>query len=600
MSETSHAEPILPNGGHGARHIGLIGLAVMGENLALNIARNGFPIAVYNRTAARTDEFMAKRVLDAPVHGAREIEAFIDALTPPRHIILMVKAGAPVDSVIEEIAPLVQPGDTIIDGGNSFFQDTERRSQELAERDIHYVGMGVSGGEEGALLGPSLMPGGQRESYDRLEPMLTAISAKTEAGPCVTYIGPGGSGHYVKMVHNGIEYGDMQLIAETYDVMRVGLGMSAPEMSEVFARWNDGKLASYLIEVTSAVLAFTDVDTSRPLVDMILDQAEQKGTGRWTSQNALELSTPTPTIDAAVAARIMSSNKGERVQASTILHGPGSEANGREPLVAPQELDRNRLLGALEDALYFAKVSSYAQGMALLRAASGTYDYGLDLAEIARIWKGGCIIRADLLDPIRAAFQEKPDLINLLIAPHIAETINRSMDGCRHVVRVARALGVPCPALSASLDYVDTYRQERLPANIVQAQRDFFGAHTYRRLDQDGTFHTEWTPFGDDDTVASAPSDEQAWAESDGSEGDRSPGAARFHPERRPPRSPMARRVTPTPRANAPPKPRRRRSTRRSQKSEVRRPEWSSVTCRVRIGRCQRTAITEAVRTSDF
>ena len=510
-----------------APHVGLIGLAVMGENLALNIARNGFPIAVYNRTASRTEEFLRERAEGTGIRGAASVEEFVGALARPRRILLMVKAGAAVDAVIAELVPHLQPGDIVIDGGNSFFQDTERRTKEMAAHGLNFVGMGVSGGEEGALNGPSLMPGGPRESYDLLEPMLTAIAAKTEAGPCVTYIGPGGSGHYVKMVHNGIEYGDMQLIAETYDVMRRALAMTAPEMSEVFARWNEGKLASYLIEVTAAVLAFTDVETGQPLVDVILDQAEQKGTGRWTSQNALELGTPTPTIDAAVAARIMSFKKWQRVAASKVLHGPESPTDGKEPGGLGPETDKDGLLTALEDALYFAKVSSYAQGMALLREAGETYHYGLNLAEIARIWKGGCIIRAALLDPIRAAFTEQPDLENLLLSPHIAETLLSSMAGARRVVCVARALGIPCPALSASLDYVDTYRQERLPANLVQAQRDFFGAHTYKRLDKEGTFHTVWTPIGPPETVASEPSRREIWAEGQG-EGDRSPvgGAA--------------------------------------------------------------------------
>ncbi len=504
------------------RHVGLVGLAVMGENLALNIARNGFPIAVYNRTPARTEAFLADRAAGTAIVGASTIEEFVGSLARPRRILLMVKAGAPVDAVIAELEPHLQPGDIVIDGGNSFFQDTERRSKELGERGLNFVGMGVSGGEEGALNGPSLMPGGPRESYDLLEPMLTAIAAKTEAGPCVTHIGPGGSGHYVKMVHNGIEYGDMQLIAETYDVMRRALGLPAAEMAEIFARWNEGKLSSYLVEVTAAVLAFVDVDTGQPLVDVILDQAEQKGTGRWTSQNALELATPTPTIDAAVAARIMSSKKNQRVAASKVLHGPGSSGNGRGPLPPDVRVEKEELISALEDALYFAKISSYAQGMELLQAASETYNYRLNLSEIARIWKGGCIIRAALLDPIREAYTADPQLENLLLAPEIAAAVNASMAGCRRVVGVARALGIPCPALSASLDYVDTYRQERLPANLIQGQRDFFGAHTYKRLDREGIFHTVWTPVGPPEAVASAPSERQLWAEGVG-EGDRSP-----------------------------------------------------------------------------
>jgi 6-phosphogluconate dehydrogenase len=428
----------------------------------------------------------------------------------------MVKAGAPVDAVLAELTPYLDPEDIVIDGGNSFFQDTERRAKETAGK-FRFVGMGISGGEEGALWGPSLMPGGPAEAYAILEPMLTAIAAKTEAGPCVTHIGPGGAGHYVKMVHNGIEYGDMQLIAETYDVMKRALGMNAAEIGEVFKRWNAGKLASYLIEITAEVLAFIDVETNQPLVDVILDTAEQKGTGRWTGQNALELATPIPTIDAAVFARSISAMKERRVAASKVLVGPDGDVRGQGSGVRGQEM-----IGALEDALFFAKISSYAQGMALLRAASDTYRWALDLAEIARIWKGGCIIRAKLLDPIRAAFTEQPNLDSLLLEPHIAEAINATAAAAREVTATAIRLGIPVAALSASLSYVDSLRTERLPANLTQGQRDYFGAHTYRRLDRPGTFHTVWTPVGTEEHVASEPSDRTLWAEGSG-EGDRSP-----------------------------------------------------------------------------
>ncbi len=468
-----------------SRHVGLVGLAVMGENLARNIARNGFPISVYNRTHARTEEFMREHGDAAGMYGASDIQDFVNSLERPRQIILMVKAGAPVDSVIAELAPLLSPGDVIIDGGNSHFPDTERRSKDLAAPGLNVVGMGVSGGEEGALKGPSLMPGGQAEAYAHLEPMLTAISAKTDSGACVTHIGPGGSGHYVKMVHNGIEYGDMQLIAETYDIMRGPLGMSAREIGEVFLRWNEGKLASFLIEVTAHALAEPDPETGQAMVDIIVDAAEQKGTGKWTSMTALDLATPVPTIDAAVTARIMSSMKGQRIVASAVLHGPEGGA-------AAGSLDRAATIVALEDALYFSKVSSYAQGMALLRAASDAYDWNHNLSEIARIWKGGCIIRAALLDPIRKAFADDPNLPNLLLAPHIAESVNASQSGARTAIRIARAAGLPCPAMSASLDYFDAYRTPNLPANLIQAQRDFFGAHTFKRTDRDGTFHHQW------------------------------------------------------------------------------------------------------------
>jgi 6-phosphogluconate dehydrogenase len=518
----------------GDAQLGLVGLGVMGENLARNVARNGFKVSVYNRTEARTHAFLDGDAAGTTIQGAFDIPTFVASLARPRRILLMVKAGAPVDAVIDELEPHLEPGDIVIDGGNSFFPDTERRSKELEAKGLRFVGMGVSGGEEGALWGPSLMPGGPAEAYAELEPMLTAIAAKTEAGPCVTHVGPGGAGHYVKMVHNGIEYGDMQLIAEAYDVMRRALGMTAPEMAAVFRRWNEGKLASFLVEITAEVLAFVDVETGGPLVDVILDQAEQKGTGRWTSQNALELATPVPTIDAAVAARSLSARKAERVRASKILRGPehdaGPVADGQAadgvaatpPLLLEHPTDKAKLIDALEDALYFAKVSSYAQGMALLRAASETYGYGLNLAEIARIWKGGCIIRAKLLDPIREAFggDAGEELDNLLVAPGIAETVNASMAGARTAIQVARTHGIPCPATSAALDYVDTYRQERLPANLIQGQRDYFGAHTYKRVDREGTFHTVWTPVGGPEVVTSTPSERPLWGEGQG-EGER-------------------------------------------------------------------------------
>ena len=472
--------------GETARHVGLVGLAVMGANLAQNIARNGFPISVYNRTRSRTEEVMAEVGPNAGLHPTYSVEEFVASIERPRRIIILVKAGAAVDAVIAELAPHLDPGDIVIDGGNSLYTDTERRSKEVTGLGFNFVGMGVSGGEEGALKGPSLMPGGPEDAYKLLEPMLTAIAAKTDSGPCVTWIGPGGSGHYVKMVHNGIEYGDMQLIAETYDIMRNALGMSASEMSEVFHRWNAGKLASFLIEVTAHALGEKDPETGGAIVDIILDAAEQKGTGRWTSISALELGTPIPTIDAAVAARIMSSKKAERVAASAVLHGPTDTS------AATAGISREAMIAALEDALYFSKVSSYAQGMALLQAASDAFSWNLNLAEIARIWKGGCIIRATLLDPIRHAFKDNPGLSNLLLAPSIAETVNATADGARTAIRTARALGLPCPAMSASLDYFDQFRTANLPANLIQAQRDFFGAHTFKRVDRDGVFHHEW------------------------------------------------------------------------------------------------------------
>lgn len=465
------------------RHVGVIGLAVMGENLALNIERNGFAPAVYNRTAARTEEFLALRAKGTEIHGTFTIEDFVAALAQPRRIILMVKAGSPVDAVIEELAPYLERGDILIDGGNSLFTDTERRSREVAGKGFHFIGMGVSGGEEGALWGPSMMPGGPEEAYAELEPMLTAIAATSDSGPCVTHIGPGGSGHYVKMIHNGIEYGDMQLIAETYDVMRRALGMSAVEIGRVFDRWNEGKLASFLVEITGKVLKYVDPLTGRPLVDIIQDQAAQKGTGRWTSQNSYELGTPIPVIDAAVTARSLSSFKDGRAEASTMLKGP-------DPL--PQTPNRQELIAALENALYVAKITSYAQGMALLKTASETYEWNLDLSEIARIWKAGCIIRAALLDPIMKAFREHPDLTNMMLSPYFTDEVNTGSAQLRSVVRTAIDFGIPTPALSSSISYIDTYRQTKLPANLIQGLRDYFGAHTYERTDRDGIFHTEW------------------------------------------------------------------------------------------------------------
>ncbi len=468
----------------GGAHVGLIGLAVMGQNLALNIERNGFPIAVYNRTGERTKEFV-----DGPAAGKRlrptyTVEEFVGALARPRRVLLMVKAGSAVDATIGQLQPLLDSGDIVIDGGNSLYRDTERRSTQLADAGLRFVGMGVSGGEEGALWGPSIMPGGTPEAYAEIAPMLEAIAAKSEYGDCVSHIGPRGAGHYVKMVHNGIEYGDMQLIAETYDIMRRGLGLSAPEMSDVFASWNEGELSSYLIEITAAVLAYKDTETGKPLVDLISDQAGQKGTGRWTSIDALELGTPIPTIDAAVWARNISAFKQQRVRAGEVLCGPEA---------GKASLDRGSLLKALEGALYAAKISSYAQGMALLQAASHEYEYELDLAEIARIWTGGCIIRARLLGAIQEAFTANPGLENLMLAPELAGVLNERTGGLRQAVRTARALGIPCPALSAGLDYFDSCRQERLPANLIQGQRDYFGAHTYERIDMPGVFHTEWT-----------------------------------------------------------------------------------------------------------
>jgi len=461
---------------------GLIGMAVMGQNLALNVERNGFSVAVYNRTAARTKGFMAKQAAGKNIQAGYTLEEFVGLLERPRRIMIMVKAGSPVDAVIEQLKPLLEPGDVIIDGGNSFFKDTERRAQALEEKGILYIGSGVSGGEYGALWGPSLMPGGQREAYDLIEPIFRAIAAKVNGDPCVTYIGPRGAGHYVKMVHNGIEYGDMQLIAESYDILSRAGGLSAAELHEVFAEWNRGELQSYLIEITADIFAKIDEETGRPLVEVILDEAKQKGTGKWTSQNALDLGVPTPTINAAVVSRIISAYKDERVGASKVLSGPEIKYEG----------DREALIQDVRDALYAAKICSYAQGFTLLRAASHEYDYDLNLTEIARIWRGGCIIRAGFLDDVRAAFQRDPALPNLLLDPYFKEAVESRQGALRRVIQTAVGLGIPCLAFSSSLAYYDAYRTARLPANLTQAQRDYFGAHTYRRIDKEGSFHTEW------------------------------------------------------------------------------------------------------------
>ena len=462
--------------------IGLYGLAVMGENLVLNMERNGFSVAVYNRTRSVTEEFAAGRAKDKRITPCYTLEEFVGALSTPRKIMLMVKAGDPVDQVIAQLKPLLDKGDLLIDGGNSFFKDTERRAVALAEEGFNYIGTGVSGGEEGALWGPSIMPGGQIEAYQMIEPIVTAIAAKIDGEPCVTYIGPRGAGHYVKMVHNGIEYGDMQLIAEAYDILHRGLGLSAQELHETFAAWNEGELQSYLIEITRDIFAKMDEETGKPLVDVVLDEAQQKGTGKWTSQNALDLGAPSQTINAAVESRIISAYKDERVAASKVLEGPSATFKG----------DRQALVNDVRDALYAAKICSYAQGMALLRAASDEYDYDLELGGIARIWRGGCIIRARFLNDITAAYRRDPKLTNLLLDPYFRDAILSRQAALRRVVQVAVEMGIPCLAMSASLGYFDAYRTARLPANLTQAQRDYFGAHTYRRIDKEGVFHSEW------------------------------------------------------------------------------------------------------------
>jgi 6-phosphogluconate dehydrogenase len=468
---------------------GLIGLAVMGENLALNVERNGFPVTVYNRTAAVTQKFMDTRAKGKNFHAAYSIEDFVQSLERPRKILIMVKAGAPVDAVIAQLKPLLEPGDMIIDGGNSLFRDTERRTKDLEDSNFGFVGMGVSGGEEGALNGPSLMPGGTETAYGELAPILNKIAAQVDDGACVTYIGAGGAGHYVKMVHNGIEYGDMQLIAEAYDLLKNALGLDHQQLHEVFTEWNTtDELNSYLIEITADIFKFIDPDTNLALVDVIQDAAGQKGTGRWTVESAFELAVPIPTMTAAVNARVVSFYKEERVAASKELTGPTGKYEG----------DVKEFINKIRDALYCSKMCSYAQGMALLAKASKEFNYNLSLSECARIWKGGCIIRAGFLDKIKNAYMENPDLPNLLLAPEFKQSILDRQDAWREVLSVSNKLGIPVPAFAASLNYFDSYRRDRLPQNLTQAQRDYFGAHTYERTDKPGAFHTEWTPTAEE------------------------------------------------------------------------------------------------------
>src|SRR6266566_4920266 len=464
--------------------IGMIGLAVMGENLAMNIERNGFPIAVFNRDPAKVDNFVA-RTQGKQVIPTKSPEEFIRSLERPRKAILLVKAGDPVDWTIDQIKPFMEQGDIIIDGGNSYFVDTERREKALKAEGLNFIGSGVSGGEKGALWGPSLMPGGDRNAYEQIRPIWEAIAAKVDDGPCVTYIGPGGSGHFVKMVHNGIEYGDMQLIAEAYDVMRNGFGLEAPEMADIFDEWNRGDLESFLIEITAKILRVKDPETGKPLIDLVLDKAGQKGTGKWTSEVALDLGIVIPTIDAAIVTRILSSQKDARVAASKQL---GGRTTGN--------LDRlsDAVKGYVHDALYASKICSYAQGMNLIKAGSDEFGWNINLSEVARIWQGGCIIRAKFLGRIKEAYLRNPSLANLLLDNEFKSKIEQAQPGWRKVVRTALQQGLPVLAMSSSLGYFDMYRTANLPLNLTQAQRDFFGSHTYERADKPelGFVHTEW------------------------------------------------------------------------------------------------------------
>jgi 6-phosphogluconate dehydrogenase len=464
--------------------IGVTGLAVMGANLARNIASRGVPIAVHNRTTAKTKEFMEAYSGEGAFTAAESLEDFVAALEKPRRIIVMVKAGKPVDAVIEELTPLLDEGDIIIDAGNSHFPDTLRRTAECAANGLRFMGIGVSGGEEGALLGPSIMPGGDPAAYAEVEQVLTSIAAVVDGTPCCVHVGPDGAGHYVKMVHNGIEYADIQLIAEAYDLLTHVGGLDAPAIAAIFEEWNSGDLESFLIEITAKVLAKTDAATGGPLVDVIVDQAEQKGTGTWTAVDALGLGVPLTGITEAVFARGLSALRDERKAASTTLAGP-------TPGAGP-----DGLVDDIRQALYASKVVAYAQGFAQMRAASQANDWDLDLGAMATIWRGGCIIRAQFLNRIRDAYAEHPDLDNLLMVPYFTQAVADAQDAWRRVVVTATEQGVAIPAFASSLSYYDAYRRERGPANLIQGLRDFFGAHTYRRTDAEGSFHTRWGQDG--------------------------------------------------------------------------------------------------------
>ncbi|AMM89504.1 6-phosphogluconate dehydrogenase [Bacillus pumilus] len=464
------------------QQIGVVGLAVMGKNLALNIESRGFSVSVYNRSSSKTEEFLQESQ-GKNVVGTYSIEEFVQSLETPRKILLMVKAGTATDATIQSLLPHLEKGDILIDGGNTYYKDTQRRNQELAESGIHFIGTGVSGGEEGALKGPSIMPGGQKEAHELVKPILEAISAKVDGEPCTTYIGPDGAGHYVKMVHNGIEYGDMQLISESYFILKHVAGLSAGELHEVFSEWNKGELDSYLIEITADIFTKVDEETNQPLVDVILDKAGQKGTGKWTSQSSLDLGVPLPIITESVFARFISAMKDERVEASQLIQGP-------EPTQSAE--DKQALIEAVRKALFMSKICSYAQGFAQMKAASDEYNWDLKYGEIAMIFRGGCIIRAAFLQQIKEAYDRNPELKNLLLDPYFKDIVESYQSSLRKVISLAVEQGVPVPSFSSALAYFDSYRTAVLPANLIQAQRDYFGAHTYERTDKEGVFHTEW------------------------------------------------------------------------------------------------------------
>ncbi|MFW5996590.1 MAG: decarboxylating NADP(+)-dependent phosphogluconate dehydrogenase [Lentisphaeria bacterium] len=469
--------------------IGIVGLAVMGENLILNMESKGFTVACYNRTTEKVDDFINGRAKGKNIIGCHSLEELANVLKKPRKFMLMVKAGAAVDKVIEQLLPYLEKGDIVIDGGNSHFDDTIRRTKMLEEKGFRFIGTGVSGGEEGALHGPSIMPGGSDDAWPEVKSIFQGVAAKVDDGsPCCEWLGSDGAGHFVKMTHNGIEYGDMQLICEAYQLMNKGLGMSPDEMHEVFAEWNDGVLNSYLIEITRDIMAKKDEETGKPMVDVILDTAGQKGTGKWTSQAGLDMGIGIPQIAEAVFARCLSAIKEERVEASKVLPGPQTQFKG----------DKKQLLEQLHDAVYASKVCSYAQGFQLLRAASKEYDWNFNFGDIALMWRGGCIIRAQFLGNIKEAFDNNPELANLLLDPYFKDVVVNAQDAWRNVIKTAVELGISVPAMSTALNYYDSYRADRLPANLLQAQRDYFGAHTYERVDKPRGefFHTNWTGRG--------------------------------------------------------------------------------------------------------
>jgi 6-phosphogluconate dehydrogenase len=465
---------------------GMIGLGVMGENLALNIEEHGFPVAVWNLEPEKVDEFVTKN-RGKKITGTKTFQDFTKAIERPRRIMMMIKAGSPVDQTIEKIMPFLDRGDVLIDGGNSWFKDTQERAKRVEAKGFHFVGSGVSGGEEGARHGPSLMPGGSVESWKTIQPVFEAIAAKSDSGPCVTHVGPDGAGHYVKMVHNGIEYGDMELIAEAYEMLRRVLGAKANELAEIFEQWNRGPLESFLIEITARIFRVKDPETGAPLVDKVLDKAGQKGTGKWTAQVALDLAVPIPTIAAAIDARVVSSMKEERMLASKVLSGA--------PPPSAARVDRKQFINDVHDALYASKICSYAQGMALIQAGSAEWKWNINMREMARIWKAGCIIRAKFLDSIMRAYERKPQLPNLLLDEEFSARVRDSQAAWRRAISLAQSSGIAVPAMSASLAYFDAYRSAELPQNLTQAQRDYFGAHTYQRNDKGPNapfVHTDW------------------------------------------------------------------------------------------------------------